>query len=104
MNEIIIDEFQKQDPNILTVLVFGAEWCGPCRVVSPIMDKLMVKYQDKKVVFYHVNVDEQKKFTSDYSIRSIPMVLFVKAGKVMEKVLGATSSQKYEEIINRLLP
>lgn len=67
---------------------FWAEWCGPCRMVSPIVDELYTDYKDKAVIG-KVNVDENAEITSTYGIRNIPTILFFKNGEVVDKQVGA---------------
>lgn len=76
----------------LTVIDFWAEWCGPCRMVSPIIEELAQQY-DGKALIGKVNVDENQEISMRYSIRSIPTILFLKNGEVVDKQVGATSKQ-----------
>jgi thioredoxin 1 len=76
----------------LTVIDFWAEWCGPCRMVSPIIEELSHEY-DGKALIGKVNVDENQEISMRYGIRSIPTILFLKNGEVVDKQVGATSRQ-----------
>ncbi len=67
---------------------FWAEWCGPCRTVAPILEKLAVEYQGK-VRIGKVNVDEQSGLAAKFGIQSIPTMLLFKNGKVVEQFVGA---------------
>lgn len=67
---------------------FWAEWCGPCRMVGPVVDELYKEYEGKAVVG-KVNVDESKEIAARYGIRSIPTILFFKNGEVVDKSVGA---------------
>lgn len=69
----------------LVVLDFWAQWCGPCRQITPIIDELSVEY-DGRVVIGKVNVDESNDITSQFSIRNIPTILFLKNGEVVDKL------------------
>ena len=74
------------------VVDFWASWCGPCRMVSPILDELASEYQGKvKVV--KVNVDEERELAGKYQIQAIPTILFFKDGKLADKVIGAESKK-----------
>ena len=88
---------------IPAVVDFYADWCGPCRKVGPIMEKLAKDYEGRLTV-YKVNVDEQKDLAMAFQVRSIPMVLFLPLkGQPMAQT-GAMSEQQYRNIIdNRLL-
>jgi len=67
---------------------FWAEWCGPCRMVGPIVEELSRDY-DGKAVIGKVNVDENPGIASKYGIRNIPTILFLKNGEVVDKSVGA---------------
>ena len=72
----------------LVVIDFWAEWCGPCKMVGPIIDEIGNEYQDK-VVVGKLDVDNNDETTAKYGIRNIPTVLFIKNGEVVDKVVGA---------------
>jgi thioredoxin 1 len=84
------------------VLDFWAEWCGPCRMVGPIIDELAVEYEGR-VAIGKVNVDDNNDLVSEYSIRSIPTVLFFKAGELIDKQVGATGKEVFVGKIDKLL-
>lgn len=67
---------------------FWAEWCGPCRMVGPVVDELSKEY-DGKAVVGKVDVDNNPKIATDYGIMSIPALLFFKDGKLVDKQVGA---------------
>jgi len=69
---------------------FWAEWCGPCRMVGPVVEELATEY-DGKAVIGKVNVDQNPEISSKYGIRSIPTILFIKDGEVVDKQVGAVS-------------
>lgn len=69
------------------VVDFWAPWCGPCRVVSPILEEINNEREDVRVV--KVNVDENQKTASDYEILSIPTMILFKNGEIVKKVIGA---------------
>jgi thioredoxin 1 len=85
----------------LAVLDFWAEWCGPCRMVSPIIDELAVEYAGK-VMIGKVNVDEHNDVVSRFGIRNIPTVLFFKDGQVVDKHVGAAPKTLFVEKIEKL--
>ncbi len=72
----------------LTVVDFWATWCGPCRMIAPILDQLAVEYQGK-VRIAKVDVDQNIKTATRFNVRSIPMLLFFKDGKVVDQIIGA---------------
>ena len=72
----------------LAVVDFWAEWCGPCRLIAPIVDQLAAEYQGKAKVA-KLDVDSNQRTAMKYNVRSIPTVLFFKNGKLVDQVVGA---------------
>lgn len=73
---------------------FWAEWCGPCRMVGPVVEELSIDYEGKAVVG-KVNVDHNPGVSAKYGIRNIPTVLFFKGGEVVDKQVGAAPKSAY---------
>lgn len=94
------DEVLKSDKPVL--VDFWAEWCGPCRMVSPIIEDLETEY-DGKAVVGKVNVDEEAELALRYNIVSIPTVMIFKNGEEAEKIIGASSQDEYEEALEKYL-
>ena len=84
----------------LVVIDFWAEWCGPCKMVGPIIDQLAEEYKEN-VVVGKVDVDNNDDATSKYSIRNIPTTLFIKGGEIVDKVVGAGSKKVFVEKIEK---
>lgn len=76
------------DSDKLTVVDFWAEWCGPCRAIGPVIEELAKEY-DGKVNIGKVNVDNNPNVSVNYGITSIPAILFIKGGQVVDKQIGA---------------
>lgn len=76
------------DSNKLSVIDFWAEWCGPCRAIGPVIEELSKEY-DGKVNIGKLNVDHNPEVSMNYGITSIPAILFVKNGQVVDKLVGA---------------
>jgi len=86
--------------NRIVVMDFWADWCGPCRMLNPIIEK--VSKQNKDIVVGKVDIDEHSELAGEYNVRSIPMLLFMKEGKVVSKNTGVMSDIKIQEIINSM--
>ena len=81
---------------------FWAEWCGPCRMIDPILKALAKDYKDRlKIV--KINVDEEPDLASRYSIQSIPTLLFFKGGQVVKQQIGAVPRPVLEKIVKELV-
>ena len=78
---------------------FWAAWCGPCRMVAPIMDQLTAEYAGKAVIV-KVDVDANQKFAAEYGVRNIPTVLVFKNGEVVEKQVGVAPKATYSQKID----
>ncbi len=85
----------------LMMVDFWAEWCGPCRAISPVLEEL-ARDSGGKVTLAKVNVDENPGLAARYGIRSIPTILFVKQGKVADQVIGAVPRAKIKEKLDAL--
>ena len=93
----------KYEGKLPCVVDFYATWCGPCRKVSPIMEKIAKEY-DGMLIVYKIDVDKEPKLASTFSVRSIPTVLFIPMEGQPMKQVGALSEQQYKQIIeNNLL-
>ena len=84
------------------VIDFYADWCGPCRRVAPIMEKLAEEYEGRLVV-YKINVDQEKELATAFQAKSIPMVLFIPLEGQPMKQVGAMSEESYRKIVEEHL-
>ena len=81
---------------------FGATWCGPCRMVAPIVEELAKEY-DGKLVVGKCDVEEADDVAMEFGIRNIPSILFFKGGKVVDKLVGAVPKAKIKEKFEAML-
>ena len=81
---------------------FWAEWCGPCRMVGPIIDELSKDFEGKAVIG-KLNVDSNQIFAAKYGVRNIPTVLLFKDGEIISRQVGVAPKQTYEDAINSAL-
>lgn len=99
-------EMTAENANIIeegVVMVdFYAPWCGPCRMIAPVIEELAEEYEGKASIC-KVNTDEQQGIAVEYGIRSIPAILFFKDGKKVEEMIGANSKDAFATVLDRLI-
>ena len=86
----------------LMMVDFWAEWCGPCRMLAPMVDKLAAQYEGKAVVG-KVNVDEEQELAIRYGVMSIPTVIFFKDGKEIDRKVGAMPAGAFAQVLDKNL-
>jgi thioredoxin 1 len=84
------------------IIDFFANWCGPCKAISPIIDNVSEKYTDK-IIIGKINVDENTELLEQYEIKSIPTILFFRNGELIDKTVGAVTMQVLENKIKLLM-
>lgn len=84
------------------VVDFWAEWCGPCRMVGPVVEELSKDYEGKAIIG-KVDVDSNNEISAKYGIRNIPTILFLKNGEVVDKQVGAAPKAALAEKLEKLL-
>ena len=80
---------------------FWAEWCGPCKMIAPLLDELADEY-DGKVKIVKVNIDEQQALAAEYGIRAIPTLLLFNKGQVADQIVGARSKRDFKTSLDRV--
>ena len=104
MKELTKDNFEKEVMHSkLPVLVdFWAPWCGPCRLVGPILDKISSEYTTK-LVFSKLNVDEAQEIAAKFDVRGIPCMIIFRDGKEVDRVIGAFGEPQLRSKIDLIL-
>ena len=100
--ELTAKEFDTFTEKGLVLVDFFAEWCMPCLMMGPIVDELADKFKGK-IKFAKVNVEENAVISAKFSISSIPCFILFKDGKVLERFVGAMSSEDFEEKLEEFL-
>ena len=98
-NENFQEVFGSEQP---VVIDFWAEWCGPCRMIAPIIDELAAEYEGR-VLVAKCDVEECEEAVAKFGVRNIPTVVFVKGGEVVDKNVGAASKDALKAKIEKLL-
>ncbi|NCC16701.1 MAG: thioredoxin [Clostridia bacterium] len=104
MLQIKSDKFQKEviESKVPVLVDFSATWCGPCKMMGPVLEQLSAEYEGKAKVF-KVDIDESMDLAQKYQIMSVPNMLFFKDGKPVDAVLGVTPptvlKQKLDKIV-----
>jgi thioredoxin 1 len=86
----------------ISVLVFSAEWCKPCKILKPIVEELSDELKDK-IPIIKLDVDENSDIAAQLGVRNVPTILFFKNGEVVDKMVGANTKSNLESKINSLI-
>ena len=104
MRNITKSNFEKEvvASEIPVVLDFWATWCGPCKMLSPVLDELAAEYSDR-VRFCKVNVDDEPELSARFGIASVTTLIFFKNGEILKKTVGYREKDELEETLKELL-
>jgi thioredoxin 1 len=100
--ELTSTNFEATVESGVSMVDFWAPWCGPCRMVAPVVEELAADYEGKAKIC-KVNTDEEQDLSVKYGIRSIPTILFFKDGKVVDQMVGAAAKQTFAQKLDALL-
>ncbi len=89
-----------EDSQLLAVVDFWAEWCGPCKMIGPIVKEMAGEYAGR-ANFFKLDVDSNKQTALRFNIRSIPTLLFFKDGQVVETVIGLRNKKELSEVVKK---
>ncbi|WP_058485920.1 thioredoxin [Defluviitalea phaphyphila] len=98
-SEFEAEVLQSKEPVLVD---FFATWCGPCKMMAPIIDQLSEEMEGKAKV-YKIDVDESRDLAAKYSIMSVPTIVFFKNGEIADQIVGAVPKEKLVDKLNALL-
>ena len=96
------NEFKSEIKKDMVLVDFFAEWCGPCKILSPILDELQVEFKDK-INIIQVNVDNNMDVAQQYNISNIPALVVLKKGEEVQRLMGFSPKQVIKENIEKHL-
>jgi len=104
VKELTLENFNSEviESDTPVLVDFWAEWCGPCRVIAPVVDEIATEYL-QKVKVGKLNVDNHNQIASQYGVRSIPALLIFKNGAVANQIVGAVPKNKITEILDSVI-
>ncbi len=100
--ELTNENFEATTSKGVALVDFWAPWCGPCRMIAPVIEELAEEFEGKANIC-KVNTDEQQELSQKFAVRSIPTIVFMKDGEIVDTMVGAASKQAFADKINSLL-
>ena len=101
LNASNFDQFLQENKNV--VVDFFAEWCGPCKMLGPLIDEIAEEYKDKDVKVVKVNIEESPELAEKYQVMSIPNIVYFQSGEIKDTVMGLMPKNQIKEKIDNLL-
>lgn len=98
VTELVDQDFEEKLGNNSFVIDFYADWCAPCQAVKPMFEKASQEFGN--VNFFKVNVDKNQRIVSEFGVRSLPTIVFVRNGEEVERITGMTYEEKLKEKLN----
>jgi thioredoxin len=92
----------KFNGEIPTIISFSAQWCGPCKMITPVLDELNNEYNGK-INVYKVDVDDEFQLSEAFNIRSVPTIMFIPKNGQPKRLVGGTSKQKFKDTIKEVM-
>jgi thioredoxin 1 len=99
MIEVSDPDFAEQMKSKTCVVDFYASWCHPCRAIAPILHEI----EEKGIEVFKVDIDEEQILASQYQIRSVPTVMFIRNGEIVQTIVGAVAKAKFLEAAEKLI-
>lgn len=101
---VTITDFKEEviDSTVPVIVDFWAEWCGPCKSIAPILDKLADEY-GSKIKVRKVDIDDQRELGTKYNVESIPTLMFFSEGKIVDQLVGARPAKDISARIDKIL-
>jgi len=100
--ELTSENFEATVKEGVSLVDFWAPWCGPCRMIAPVIEELAEEFEGKANIC-KVNTDEQQELAMQFAVRSIPTIVFMKDGEIVDQMIGAASKQAFADKLNSLL-
>lgn len=100
--ELSTKDFEEKIQEGVTLVDFHAPWCGPCQMMSPVIDELSSEYEGRANI-YKVNVDNEPDLANRFQVMSIPTIIVFKDGKAVDQTLGAQGKDKLKDMIDKNL-